>query len=288
VNDERTADTWAARVSREYLAIQGLRHTNPWLFGFLLLVVIAALSLWGYDHFWGIPHLKDANERLEREVSAKRQEIVLLETQLAPVKTAAILKYGNADVQAMAQIAEDVRRFEKALRVEANKIRTFSVLIEAEFATGWTGGTPPDLHKWLRVAGAADEAEITFALDDNRTITIPFGSSDSCDLVPLSEGYVRMSYHANAKPGSQIFSESPEHIRELSRFWILAYGLQSEYSNSRRAHVRSIKLRFFANGVERFLAHLDPNMRFSLQGDTPNATTVLRINMPVPIEFVTP
>jgi len=154
-------------------------------------------------------------------------------------------------MQAMAQISEDVRRFEKALQDEANRIRTFSVVVEAEFTTEWIGGTPPDPHKWFRAGGAASVAETTLVLDDNRTITIPFGASDDLDIVPLPDGYVRMSYRADAKPGSQIFSESLDHIRELGRLSIVAYGLQREYSKSHHAHVRGIKMRFFANGVDR-------------------------------------
>jgi hypothetical protein len=284
VSDENAAVTWAGRLKREVEAARHLRRTNPWLFTFAILAVCAVSSWWVYDHFWGIPELKRTIEHQQRELDTKRQEIVLLETQLAPVKTAAILKYGNADSRAIVQIAEDVRRFESALRTVENKIRSLSVVVEAEFTTEWKDGKIPDPSHWIRTAGGEKEVEATFVSDDERKTTVYFGNPGDLKILPLSEGYVRMSYRTDAAPGSEIFGTLPENIRELKQFVFRAYGLQKENSNAERARFRTIRIRFFVNGIARFSAHIDLNDELVLE-TTPLSVVV---NKSLPIEFLTP
>jgi hypothetical protein len=156
------------------------------------------------------------------------------------------------------------------------------VIVEAEFATEWKGGLPPDPSQWYRFGGDRTQAEATFLSDDDRTTMVSFGASD-VGIVSLPEGYVRMSLRCEAKQGSGIFGQIPEHFRELKRFVFLAYGLQKEYSDSHRVRFRTIRMRFFVNGIEHFSAHLDVNKELVVEGEP-----IVTIPKSLPIEFSAP
>lgn len=184
---------------------------------------------------------------------------VELHTQLAPVVTAAILKYGSAEPKALALISEDVRRFEKALRDVENKTRTLVATFDVEFSAKWKGSKPPDPKTWFRIAGGGKQAGVTFVMDDGRELVTVFKNTDALDIVPLTEGFIRLEYEATAAEGSSIFGELPEHIKTMNRLEFMAYGLKKEFADGDAALIRSVQVRFFVNGKARLSARLGMN-----------------------------
>ena len=278
MNEKKPTDTFVGRFDSELDAVGKLRRKRPFRFVVFLIVTAGVGAWWIYDHVWGIPVLKRAIGAQREAIATQRQEIALLETQLSPVKTAAILKYGNADAKAMAQIADDVRRFGAELRAVENKIRALSVSIEVEFATKWKSGKPPDPSHWLKTGGGgAGEVEVVFTLDDKRQIRVPFGSADNIAIAPLSGQYVNLSYRADATPGSEIFGQLPEHIRELKTLSFQGYGFRKDFSESGRATIRKINVRFYVNGIARLSLLIEREQEMVLEENE------LRISTTVPL-----
>lgn len=248
-------DTFIGRFNSEIEQASILRRKRPIRFILLILVLVLLGAWWIYDHFWGIPALKSTISTQQVQINSQRQEITLLETQLAPVKTAAILKYGNADVEALARLAEDVRKYTFEVRRIENKIRVLAAEIEVEFSSKWKNGLPPDPTQWFRVAGnGRPEVTATFITKDGRHLRISCGHSDGIKIVPLTNGFVRLSYRIDALPGSEVFGEQPDDIKEISEFQFACYGLGKSFSEGDRADVRSVKIRFYINGAPRLFA----------------------------------
>ena len=258
--DDRPASL-TKRIESEVDDAVKLRSRRPWLFRLLVFGLVVFAALWTYDHFAGIPRLKDAISKQENTIENQRAEITLLETQLAPAKTAAILKYGKADAQALALIADDLRNFEQALRRVENKIRTFSTEITIEFSSKWKDGKPPDPTRWFRTSGnrAGHEGEVTFELRDNRKVTATLGRSEGLSIIPLTEGFVRLNYRLEALPGCEIFGELPEDFLRLAGANITAVGASRQYSDGNDIRVRKLELRFYANGKPMCRATIETN-----------------------------
>lgn len=248
-SDKKISSTLASRVEAEVDDVHRLRRKRPILFVVLLLGITAFAAGWLYDHFYGIPELKKKLETRQNELNEKRNEVILLETKLAPFKTVALERYGGDNSQALAQLAQDVSKFENELRAVESKVRNLSLALEVEFRTKWKGGKPPDPSKWFWLGGGTKAMTGTFILENNRDSETEFHHVENMRLIAIDDGWARLSYRAAAAPGSTIFGELPRRIQSIRDFSFVAFGLKKEFSEDGIGEIRQIKLQFFVNGV---------------------------------------
>ena len=236
VPSDQGQDTLAARALRECEAARTLWRTHPWIFTLILVVLVGAGVYYVGERVWKIERYKDEAERLQHDVDAKQIRIVELETQLAPFKTAAILKYGSDDKLSIAKLTEDVRRFDEALRAAIAKVRTFTIVLDAAFVADWKNGTPPNPSGWLRAAGGGHgDIELDLQVGD-RWFPVEFWTSDSLRIEKLPAGEVRLSMSANAKPGAAVYGTDPNDIHGIRNLRFVAYGLDRNNVNAVRSN----------------------------------------------------
>ena len=286
MNQDQGQDTVAARALREWEAARNLRRTHPRIFMLSVMVLVGAGVYYVGERIWNIERYKHEAERLQHDVDAKQVRIIELETQLAPFKTAAILKYGGDDKLSIAKLTEDVRNFDEALRAAIARVRTFSIIIEAEFIADWKNGSPPDPSGWLRAAGGGHgSVALDLQSKDVDWFSVEFSHSDGLRIEKLPSGYVRLSMTADAKPGGAIFGTEAADIRSIRNLWFVAYGLEKANVNAVVVQFRTIDLRFFVNGNLSFRLHheVPPNagVKVADQG-----TTKITLPGPLPIEHL--
>lgn len=103
----------ADRAHEELKALRSLKETNPRLFLIVCFVGCAFLGLWFYEKFWGKAALK-------AKLDSQQQQIILLETQLAPFKTIALERYSGNETDALAKLALKLHDIEEGLEVLSN------------------------------------------------------------------------------------------------------------------------------------------------------------------------
>jgi hypothetical protein len=238
------------------------------------------------ERIWSVDRYKHEAERLQHEVDARQGRIVELETQMAPFRTAAILKYGSDDKLSIAKLTEDVRQFDEALRAAIAKVRTFSILLEAEFVADWRSGNPPDTSQWLRAAGSGrGDIELDLESKDVHWVSTAFANSDSVRIEKLPSGSVRLSMTASAEPGAEIFGMDPADIHSMRNLHFTAYGLEKAYVNDVIVQFSTVDVRFFVNGKLSLQVHVEvpPNAGVKV---VDKGTTKITLPGPVPIEHV--
>ena len=162
-----------------------------------------------------------------------------------------------------------------------SKIHTLSILIEIEFSTIWKDGRRPDPSRWFRSAGSNPEGNITFVFKDGRRIPANLGNSNNLAIALLGSGYVRLTYQMDILPGSAIFDELAGNVVAIEQFRFPIFGTQSTYSNSDRALVRSIGMRFFVNGTENFWAKVQGLSEEVAIPASGSAVVLTKISIPV-------
>jgi hypothetical protein len=190
-----------------------------------LLVLLAAAIFLGLTTYYArglildVRHCESECARLRHEETVKQARIIELETQLAPYKSAALLKYGSDDKLSMAKLTEDVRHFDEQLKVEMAKVRTFSAVIEAEFSASWKNGAPPDSSKWLRyVGGNHMMMELELLAEDLQWFLVQFPEDESLVHRTLPSGHVLLTMRTTAAQGGPIFGKCERTLRACAIF----------------------------------------------------------------------
>jgi hypothetical protein len=285
---EDSQETCAERGARELQEARKLWRKSPWVFVFLLLAAVLVGLVVGlyYLRISDAKHCESECARLRHEESVKQARIIELETQLAPYKSAALLKYGSDDKLSMAKLTEDVRHFDEQLKVEMAKVRTFSALIEAEFAASWKNGAPPNVSNWLRSAGGNHMMmEIEFLAEDLQWFLVQFPEDESLVHRTLPSGHVLLTMRTTAAQGGPIFGKVPGKITNLRNLRFQGAGIGRSYANGDTARLHSIDVRFFVNGKPSFRAGgtIPSGQEVKVTGEQ---SSVVVIPGPLPLEHV--
>jgi hypothetical protein len=118
------------RVSAEMQAGKAFRKKHPAVFWTIIVAASLLVALEAYSRFVLIPE----NARLQQQNVELNNEIINLKQDLAPFRTAAILKYGGEERQALNKLAKDVEKLDRLVADQQKKIHAFSGSVTLTFS----------------------------------------------------------------------------------------------------------------------------------------------------------
>jgi hypothetical protein len=123
-------------------ALASLARRHPILTAILCLILIAFV----YDYFFGLrSKLANKSDKLDKSELRVRQletDLQTANTELAPFKTAAVLKYGEGDKESLKKLATHISQISEELAKEKQTIRSFTASVVQEYSGTWTNDPP--------------------------------------------------------------------------------------------------------------------------------------------------
>lgn len=235
----------ADRVSSEYNALIQLHRTHPRLFWILLFVATVMLVFIIYDRIWGIP-------KLQQTISDQKQQIMLLETQLAPFKTIALDRYPGVVTESLDRLANDLETLQKKLIDATTSIKSLDAIASIKVSADWKDGKPPDLTNIIWFGGGTKSLSVKFELENGSDIDAVFDGHGGLHIETVNGNVVTIQYQANAVPGSSVFGRKPTDIVALKQVGFIPFGVNSNSVTSKMIKIEHLAIRFFTNGAESF------------------------------------
>jgi len=232
----------ASRAERELEALGRLRRERPKVFLVLIASVFVVGAFFLYDHFWGIPGLKE-------RIADQEKEILRLETQLAPFRALALERYSLPEGEALAKLAGNLALLEERLNQYFSKVRQFEVVVEVRVAANWAEEQPPNSTALLR-DDRSPVLTVDTKLEDGSIRQILLFATENPHIGPdpaAPDGAI-IAYRAAARAGDWIIGSERADLVSTEHVALVTWGLERSVVSDGRVRVREISLVFFVNG----------------------------------------
>lgn len=258
--------SFTQKATREVEHITSLRKQNPRLFWFLLSAVVVVGVAWALEYFRG-------KSKIEAENQSLKQEVILLEAQLAPFKTVALEKYPGRLEDALKKLTKDVEYFEVALNRSEKKIRNLDLELSVVFTAPWKGEIP---KKWLKFEDGSDTTAVVLKLgqSNGEVVQIDMVDMTGLKMESIGEGKTKLFYRCKAPLRSPILGSSTDEVKSIRGIEMLLMGLTRERIEDKPVLFHTLTLEFLVNGQPIWKSKLDMNWSTTLDGDRIGGLTV--------------
>ncbi len=268
--------TFAERALFEFNDLKELRRSHPALFWSLLFVVVIFGALFAYDKFWGIPKLKET-------IADQKQQIMLLETQLAPFKAVALERYPGVVTDALARLGNDLGTLQKQFIDEKLSIKQLDASILIKLAITWK--TKP--VKGLMPQGGGATIIVIFVLNDGNTVAVPFHGEESLIFDFPNGNMTTIQYTAFGSPGSKIFGLKPTDITYVRSIICATFCLYNKDNIvSPEVKLQELAIKFFVNGQASFECQTFVDEQLDVSAPPIQQFGLLFWNGYIPINFI--
>ena len=243
------AQKWYQKASVQTAIVSGL---------FLIAVTAVPYAL-------RVPKLNDKIDDLNHKLEDKSQEILRLETQLAPIRALALEKYPGDQAEALKKLANEVtslrERFERAER----SINRFQARVKLLISANWSASKPP-------VNQSAFSAWINPSLmfRGSKTGALPkvalFSTESRTTEAPADE--LGVEYVAEPKAGAPPLGMSIDDLAAYTTAILSVPFVKIDTVTDGKATLKHLELEILVNGTRRFFVSHNPNYSFDLPADS--------------------
>lgn len=229
------------------------------MFWVILLALCLTGLLWANEHFWG-------KSKVEAENQGLKQQVILLESQLAPFKTIALEKYPGRLEDALRKLTNDVETLEAAITKAERRIRSLDLELTVEFTAPWIGEVPTE---WFKFDNGREGKTVglKLALANGQTVQITMVDMDDLKMEKVANGKTRLSYRCKAQLRSPIFGVFTDDVRSIREVDFQLLGLTKDRIEVKPVKFHTASFAFLVNGQETWKARADVNWETTIEGE---------------------
>lgn len=251
----------ATRAEREIDALALLKSRKPILFWSVIIIGVLLFGLNLFNQFFGMPKLREENERLRQRNQERLSEINRLETQLAPFKIFALENYPGDESKALERLSQEIAGLQQKIESVESIINAFAVQLIVKSSAKWVEGNPP-VTPGIMVLGSNPDLVIEVIIDTGESRELEL-QIDGLARIEKEDNIAILGFKAEAPPKSWILGFDSRKIKNLGRIQSTIYGINRSTVADDKIRIEQILAEVYINGQMK--SKLDQNIGRSIK-----------------------